>query len=97
MSPESVRKAREELASELAKLRVLVMTSNLPFPDGYPLEVVLTELQTSRDIVLATDDRGLIARWTLPTLLFLAGGFANGIIGKGAEKSLELLSKLLAG
>jgi len=97
MSPESVRKARDELASELAKLRVLVMTSNLPFPDGYPLEVVLTELQASRDIVLATDERGLIARWTLPTLLFLAGGFANGIIGKGAEKSLELLARLLAG
>ncbi|RDE06790.1 hypothetical protein [Sphingomonas aracearum] len=97
LSPDDIKKARDELARELAQLRVLVMTSNLPFPDGYPREVVLTELQASREIVLATDERGIIARWTLPTLLFLAGGFANGIIGKGAEKSLELLTKLLAG
>ncbi|UZK70053.1 hypothetical protein OKW76_03085 [Sphingomonas sp. S1-29] len=97
LSPEETKNARNELARELAQLHVLVTTSNLPFPNGYPKEVILTELKATHDIVLATDERGLIARWTLPTLLFLAGGFANGIIGKGAEKSLELLAKLLAG
>ncbi len=97
LSAEEMRNAREELARELAQLHVLVTSSNLLFPTGYPKEVILTELRATRDIVLATDERGLIARWTLPTLLFLAGGFANGIIGKGAEKSLELLAKLLAG
>lgn len=94
---EDVKNARAELARELAQLRVLVMTSNLPFPEGYPKQVILTELHASREIVLATDQRGLIARWTLPALLFLAAGFANGIIGKAAEKSLELLAKLLVG
>lgn len=97
LSAEDMEKARDELARALAQLRVLVMTSNLPFPAGYPKEVILTELHASREIVLATKERGLIARWTLPAVLFLAGGFANGVIGKGAEKSLELLAKLLAG
>jgi hypothetical protein len=89
LSEEETKKARDELARELAQLHVLVTTSNLPFPDKYPKEVVLIELKAAREIVLATDERGLIARWTLPTLLFLAGGSANGIIGKGAEESLE--------
>lgn len=97
LSPEDVKEARGELARELAQLRVLVMGSNLPFPDGYPKQVILTELHAAREIMLATDDRRLIARWMLPTLLFLAAGFANGVIGKGAEKALEILAKLLAG
>jgi hypothetical protein len=97
LSTEEISKTRDELARELAKLRVLVMTSNMPFPVGYPKDVILAELKAAHDIVLATDERGLIARWGLPTLLFLAGGFANGIIGKAAERSLELLGALLAG
>jgi hypothetical protein len=94
---EAVKDARNELARELAQLRVSIIATNLPFPDRYPKEVILTELHAIREIVLATDERGLIARWALPTLLFLAAGFANGIIGKGAEKALELLTKLLGG
>jgi hypothetical protein len=97
LSAAELKEARDELARELAQLHVLVATSNLPFPDNYPREVILTELRATYEIVLATDQRGLIARWTLPTLMFLAAGFANGVIGMGAEKSLKLLAKLLAG
>lgn len=97
LSPEEIRAARDELTGELAQLRILVITSNLRFPDDYPKEVIIAELQAVRDILLATDERGLIARWALPTLLFLAAGFANGVIGKGAEKALDVLARLLAG
>lgn len=97
LSTKLIEEARDELKRELAQLRVLVLASNLPFPSHYPKEVVLVELQAVREILGVTEERGLIARWALPVLLFLAAGFANGIIGEGAEKALETLSTYLAG
>lgn len=42
LSPKEMKKAREELARELVQLHVLVATSNIPLPVGYPKEVILT-------------------------------------------------------
>jgi hypothetical protein len=38
------------------------VSSFTPLPEGYPKEVILLELQASRTIVLAKDERGIIAR-----------------------------------
>lgn len=97
LTSEEIEAARAELAAELAATAKLVRAFNEPFPATYSKEIVLVELQAAHDVVVAGAERGVLARWVAPPLLFLAGAFAEGIIGAGAEKALEALAKLLSG
>lgn len=87
--------ARAELAEQLGKLSRMVAGYNGSFPDGLGREVVLVQIRAARDIAKASEQRGLVARYGLPVLLFLAGAFAEGVIGAYAEKCLETLTALL--
>ena len=58
---------------------------------------MLIELRTAKDLVLARAERGVLARWAALPLLFLAGAFAEGVIGVGAEKAIDALTKILSG
>tara|TARA_R110001606_G_scaffold98982_1_gene218564 strand:- start:1476 stop:1922 length:447 start_codon:yes stop_codon:yes gene_type:complete len=97
LTPEDIEAARSELADELSEMLKLVTGFNEPFPSTYSKDVVLIELQTAKDLVLARAERGALARWVLPPLIFLSGAFAEGVIGVGAEKAMAALTKILSG
>lgn len=96
LTPEEIEAARAELATELTNLEKAILGHNEAFPASLPQQVVLIQVRAARDLVVAKADRRTLAKWVAPPLLFLAGGFANGILGVIAEKALALLQKLLA-
>ena len=74
---------------------VLVEGYNGFFPAVFSREVALAELRAALVIVRSQDDKSVLTRWVLSPLLFLAGAFAEGAIGVGAEKAIDLVTKLL--
>jgi hypothetical protein len=88
--------ARAELEEQLEQLVRMIETYNGTFPPAVPREVAALQLRAAQALVRHSDDRGVLARWLLPPLLFLVGAFAEGIIGVYAEKALEALSQLLS-
>ena len=96
LTEEEIDAARLELADALSEMARLVIGFNESFPDSYSKDVILIELRTGRELVLEKAERGVLARWIAPPLLFLAGAFSEGVIGYGAEKALEALAKLLS-
>lgn len=96
LAPEDIEAARSELAAELSEMLKMVEGFNALFPETYSKDIVLIELRTARDLVVERAERGLLARWVAPPLLFLAGAFSEGVIGVGAEKAIEALTKLLS-
>jgi hypothetical protein len=97
LSPEDIEAARLELDAELEHLTRLVAGFNGSFPPTYAKEIILIELRAAKDLVEVNADRTILAKWVAPPLLFIAGAFAEGAIGVGAEKALDLLGKLLSG
>ena len=97
LTPEDIEAARSELCAELSEMLTMVTGFNEPFPSTYSKDVVLIELRTAKDLVLARAERGVLARWAALPLLFLAGAFAEGVIGVGAEKAIDALTKILSG
>jgi hypothetical protein len=97
LTAEEIESARTELASELDRLLIAVTGFNGIFPQTYPLDVVLVELRCARKLVAVSAERGVLARWVAPSLLFLGGAFSEGIIGVYAERALEALTKILSG
>jgi len=93
---ETIEKARAELKEQLEQLVRMIETYNGTFPPAVPREAVALQLRAAQALVRHSGDRGVLARWLLPPLLFLAGAFAEGVIGVYAEKALEALSQLLS-
>ena len=94
---EQILAARAELARELDRVTTAVIRCNEAFPAIYPRAVILIELEAARKLVLCSAERNLLARWVAPPLIFLAGAFAEGVIGAYAEKAMESLTKVLSG
>ena len=97
LSPNQMRVARDELAAELEMLEGAIRAHNGDFPEHATREIVLIQVQTARALVKAEAAKGILARWVAPVLLFIAGGFANGVLGAYAEKALTALNKVLLG
>lgn len=93
---ETMAQARAELEEQLEQLVRMVEAYNGTFPPSVPRDAALLQLRAAQALVRQSDDRGVLARWLLPPLLFLAGAFAEGVIGAYAEKALEALSQLLS-
>ena len=96
LDDEAVKDARAELLEQLGQLRQLIEAYNEPFPSTIPREAALLHVRAAQAIVREGEDRGALARWVLPPLLFLAGAFAEGAIGVYAEKAIEALARLLS-
>jgi hypothetical protein len=95
-SEEEHRSARLELAQELAKLAEMVAGYNGAVPCGETRESLLVQLAAARDLARAAENRATLAKWVLPVLLFVAGAFAEGVVGAMAEKCLDRLIVLLS-
>lgn len=93
---ETMAQARAELEARLEELVRMVEAYNGVFPPAVPREAAALQLRAAQALVRHGDDRGVLARWLLPPLLFLAGAFAEGVIGVYAEKVLEALTNLLS-
>ncbi len=93
---ESMAQARAELERQLEELIRMVEAYNGVFPPAVPREAALLQLRAAKVLVRHGNDRGVLARWLLPPLLFLAGAFAEGIVGAYAEKALDALAHLLS-
>ncbi len=93
---ETMAQARAELEEQLERLVRMVESYNGTFPPAVPREAAMLQLRAAQALVRHSDDRGVLARWLLPPLLFLAGSFAEGAIGVYAEKAIEALSQLLS-
>lgn len=94
---EDIEAARAELKAELAKLREVIVGYNGAFPEAYPKEVVLIELDAGRELVNAGAENGFVAKWLFSPLLFLGGAFVEGIVGVYAERALAALEKFIGG
>jgi len=97
LSPDQMRAAREELAAELEQLEGAIRAHNGDFPEQASREIVLIQVQTAKALVNAGAAKGILARWVAPVLLFIAGGFANGVLGAYAERALTALHRVLLG
>lgn len=97
LTSDEIEAARLELAVELLRLEEALQAHNGTFSEVAPKEVILIQVRAARDLVNARASRGTLAKWVAPLLLFLAGGFVDGILGVYAEKALEALNKVLAG
>lgn len=95
-TPETMAQARAELEEQLEQLVRMVETYNGTFPPAISREAAVLQLRAAQALVRHSDDRGLLARWLLPSLLFFAGAFAEGIIGAYAEKAVEALTRVLS-
>lgn len=93
---ETMARARAELEEQLKQLARMVEVYNGMFPPSVPREAALLQLRAAQALVRQSDDRGVLARWLLPPLLFLAGAFAEGVIGAYAESALEALVHVLS-
>ena len=58
---------------------------------------MIFQLRIAIQAVESKAEKGVVARYVGPIACFLAGGFANGVLGKLGERTLELLDKVLAG
>lgn len=96
LTVEEIEAARKELTKVLSTLAHAVHGFNGEFPVGYAREVVLIHLRAAADLVDLPTDKGMLAKWVAPPLVFLSGAFASGIIGEYAKRALELLEGLLA-
>lgn len=95
LSPDQMLAARDELAAELEVLEGAIRAHNGDFPEHASREIVLIQVQTARALVKAGAGKGILARWVAPVLLFIAGGFANGVLGAYAERALTALHRVL--
>jgi hypothetical protein len=95
-TPQEIEAARLELARILTEATIAVGGYNGEFPASRSRDVVIFQLLAAKEVVESKADNGMIARYVGPLACFLAGGFANGLLGKLGERSLELLEKLLA-
>lgn len=95
LTPVEIAAARQELASELDRLQQAVQAHNGEFPPLAEREIVIIQVRAASALVRAGANRGVLARWVAPVLLFIAGGFANGVLGVYAEQALLSLNKLL--
>jgi hypothetical protein len=94
---DEVAAARLELIRVLAEAAVAVEGFNGDFPESRSREIVVFQLVTAKEVAEKKASRGLLARYIGPVACFLAGGYADGILGKLGERTLELLDKVLAG
>ncbi len=81
---------------QLEQLRQLIETYNGAFPSSIPQDAALLHVRAAQAIVRESENKGALARWVLPPLLFLSGAFAEGDIGVYAEKAIEALTILLS-
>jgi hypothetical protein len=88
--------AKAELIAELDRLSRMVAGYNGPFPATVGRDVLLAQVRAARDVTKATDTKGIIAKYTLPVLLFVAAAFAEGVIGAYAQECLERVTRFLA-
>jgi hypothetical protein len=91
---EEIISAKMELRRELQKLILSIKESNQDFPPQYPKSILIIELRAANKII-NYNEKSIIARWLLPPLIFLAGAFAEGLIGSYAEKTIESLTRFL--
>lgn len=94
-TPEEIEAAKRELACALSKLRAAVQGHNGTFPESYSRAAVLIELQATEKMTTTPAKRTILARVALPALTFLAGAFAEGVVGALAEQALGRLEALL--
>lgn len=92
-----VDRAKAELSRELAALRRMVETMNLPMPQSANKQIVLVELRAASDALKAGAKPNILARLAVPVLTFVALAFAEGAIGAYAEKCLDALTEVLMG
>jgi len=96
-SEADIEAARAELVAELDELRKHVEGYNGEFPAYAPRAVVLIQIDAAREVVRNTVDPGILARWVAPPAAFIAGAFAEGVIGAYAQKVVDLVTKLVSG
>jgi hypothetical protein len=95
-TPESIENARAELIEHLGRLVELVESYNGRFPSELPQKAVAHQLKSALLVVEGKPERSVLARWLLPPLTFIAGAFAEGVIGVYAEKAIDALTVLLS-
>ncbi len=96
LTNEEIQAARRELLEELDLLERAVVGYNGEFPASAPRKIILIQLSMARQVVQESGERDVLTRWVGPTLLFIAGAFAEGIIGSYAQKGLDILTKLVS-
>ena len=93
--PAQIDAARNELDQQLAELEKLVARYNGSFPLKIPQEAVVFQVRSAREVLKSDADRPLLARWIIPSLIFIAGAFAEGAIGAFAEQAIDALTEFL--
>jgi len=89
------QRSKQDLIRALGELNGFIECLNEEIPTGTTKNRLLAEIKVTQELVSEGKDRSAIARYALPTLLFIAVAFAQGVIGAYAEKCLALVSKLI--
>ncbi|HEX8303087.1 hypothetical protein [Sphingomonas sp.] len=80
LSEEEIEAARLELISCLREIEKLITGFNGDFPAGTSRQLLLVRAKSSRELIEAKPERGIVVRWVAPAVFFFAGAFAEGVM-----------------